>query len=480
MLFSSTRNPKILCEFKNAMIDAVAEKQSGIFTPSYIAPMTYEQINTLGHMSYTQILSELTYIFCNGKIQKQTLHELAQNAFKDFNTGFGADIRRNDPYFSMQTLEEGIEIANLTYGPTGCCKDYGYCFAAEIVNYLAKQEGQKRSIIDISCSSSGPSAAWAIRNKDYLKGFILMQNNNNASIKALLSKANAKNFGYATITADINFINDLRYEISSNMSLHDFANMSFINEYNLLCIIGYLPLFFKAYMKCNSKPFCISVASGNMTLGMSAYIAKKMGIPIKKIILATEKNNFFYNIQESKLARKDNNIEIGCSLIHSSLPTNFERLLFYLYGSNQSSVKRTIQEIEINGAYKISDDLLDKFKEDFFVARCDNQFNIRNTIYSFVRKTEHFVEQHFAIAKMATDVAFEEFGLDISSIPMVIINTLDFRRNIDFVNSSLGYNLEYVKYPWSEDDMSRYSPTEIGRDKTEILRYIVSDLEKRD
>ena len=477
MLFSSTRNSKILCDFNDAVLNVIAEQQGGIFAPSYIAPMTYEQICNLGRMSYVQILVELIYIFCNGKISKQILDDLMQNAFSDFNIGFGVNCNRDDPYFSMQALEENIEMVNMTYGPTGCCKDYGYCVAAEIINYLAKQDGQKRSIIDISCGSSGPSTAWAIRNKDYLKGFVLMQRHNNASIKALLPKANAKNLEYATITANVNFINELRYEIYNNMSLYDLASMSFINELNLLCIIGYLPAFFKAYIECNSKPFCVSVASGNMAIGMAAYLAKKMGVPIKKIILATEKNDFFYEIQESKLALKNNNVEIGCTSLHSSLPTNFERLLFYLYDSNQSSVKRTIQEIEINGSYKISDDLLNRFKEDFFVARCDNQFRIRNTIYSFARKTECFVEQHFAIAKMASDIAFEEFGIDISNIPMVIFNTLDFRRNIEFVNSSLGYNLEYVKYPWTENDIQHYSSSEITQEKTEILRYIISSLD---
>ena len=64
-------------------------------------------------------------------------------------------------------------------------------------------------------------------------------------------------------------------------------------------------------------------------------LAKKIGIPIKKIILATEKNNFFYEIQQSKVAINNLDMEDGCTSLHSSLPTNFERLLFYLYESNQ-------------------------------------------------------------------------------------------------------------------------------------------------
>ena len=119
---------------------------------------------------------------------------------------------------------------------------------------------------------------------------------------------------------------------------------------------------------------------------MSAFFAKKIGIPIKKVILATEKNDFLKNIQDRKVAKNNFNFENNDKEFYTNIPSNFERLLFYLYNANQSSVKRTMQELESNRPYKISDLLLKRFNDLFYVSHCNNKFAIYNTINSFAKE----------------------------------------------------------------------------------------------
>ena len=486
MFFVSTRNSKVLSKFKDAVTHVMAEHQGGIFTPSFITPLDFDTLYVMSKKSYKDILLELILNFCDNSIPRDTLKQLIDESFKDFGKYFGAKEKKNnlrgDNVFSLQTLEEGIEVANLTYGPTGCCKDYGYCFAAEIVNYFAQKKGETKTIIDISGGSSGPSVAYAVRNKSNLKAFTLLQANKKQSVKALIYKANkeADNIGYATVNADDNFINKMRYDIYNNQSLRELLNMTFINELNLLCIFAYIPAFFKAYERCNNKPFVVSLPSGNISLGFAAFLAKKLGLPIRKIILATEKNNFLYEVQHSKVAINNPELEDGLTSLHNNIPTNFERILFILFENNQGSVKRAMQELESNGRYKINDYLLSKFVEHFFVAKCDNQFTMRNTVSNAIREKELYVEQHFALSKMGLDVAVSEISSDIANTPVVLFNTLDYRRNIDFVNSSLGYDVERVEYPWTPDDVKSFAPTEIQKDETVLLRYIVDALEHKE
>ncbi len=481
MFFVSTRNSGVLCKFQDIVLNPVVKGHGGLFVPSFFTPMGYPEIERIATMSYPQSLAEIVYGFCDGCISKSDLTNLTNEAFKDFSTGFGTDNKQKtgDKYFSTLTLEEGLEIANLNYGPTGCCKDYGYCFAASLVNHFAKKEGKIRNIVDCSGGSSGPSVAWATRNKDFLRAFTLVKEGKNNSVKATLAKANenANNIGYAMVSCEDSFINDIRYEVYNNDSFAETMNLVFINDLNLVSVFAYLPAFFKAYIKCNSSPFSVFLPTGNASLAMAAFFAKKIGIPIRKIVLATEKNDFFNIIQDSKVAINNNNQEIGCSSLHSAVPTNFERIMFYLFESNQGSVKRAMEELESNMRYKISDKLVDKFEEDFFVAKCDNQFSIRNVIYSMIREREIYVEQHFAIAKLAIDQITSALGATITNSPMVIFNTLDFRRNLDFVNASLGYDIERPNLPWTPDDVKKFAPVEITADKNEVLRYIMNALE---
>ena len=170
MFFVSTRNSKVIKKFKDAVLQPMAEQQGGIFTPSFISPLDYKRLFQLSQMSYPDALAEITDIFAEGYIDKATLHTLANKAFENFGTGYGAklgkgeNLAQGNKYFSMCSLEEGLEMANLTSGPTGCVKDYGYDYAAEIINHLAKKYKIKRTIIDSSGGSSGPSTAYASRN----------------------------------------------------------------------------------------------------------------------------------------------------------------------------------------------------------------------------------------------------------------------------------------------------------------------------
>ena len=485
MFFVSTRNSKVIKKFKDAVLQPMAEQQGGIFTPSFISPLDYKRLFQLSQMSYPDALAEITDIFAEGYIDKATLHVLANKAFENFGTGYGAklgkgeNLAQGDKYFSMCSLEEGLEMANLTSGPTGCVKDYGYDYAAEIINHLAKKYKIKRTIIDSSGGSSGPSTAYASRNKEWLKAFTLLRIGKNTSVPALMKKAEAPNLSVAMVEADHNFVNDIRFEVSNNTSLRELENMTFINELNIINIIAYIPAFIYSYIRCNSKPFCVSVPTANMSLAMSAFLAIKLGVPIKKIILCVEKNNFLHEMQESKVAINNPNLMTGCTSLHSNIPTNFERILFYLYESNQQSVKMAMEELESNGRYKMNDNIMKKFSEYFYVANCDNQFTIRNTIYSMVRERNIPVDQHFAIAKMGVDIATSALGTEISNLSMVVFNTLDYRRNMRFVNDSLGYDMEAVEYPYTEEDINGFSATTLTADVNFILKYMLDELDNQ-
>ena len=483
MFFIDTRNQKVLGKFQDIVLNNARNRDCGLFVPSFLVKIDNEEIHSLSNKSYKQILITLLSKFSDNSIDIQTLTTLVNNAYKNFNRGFGPPLNNlnlsKDDCFSMQTLTKNVEIVNLTHGPTGCVKDYGYCLTAELINYFAKKQNQMMSVIDVSNGSSGASMAWAIRDKEYLKGFALMNKTKNNSIHALISQAKTDNIDYAVTDCDVNFINKMNKDIQNNICLYEIINLSFINEINLINIIAYLPVFFKIYKRCNMKPFCISVPTGNMTLGIAAFFAKQMGIPVKKIILATEKNNFLYDIQDVKVAMQNYNIEDGCSNLYTNIPTNFERLLFYLYSNNQTSLNRSMKELESNDRYRINDHLFLKFAENFFVAKCDNQFNIRNVIYSTIKEKELYVEQHFAIAKIAVDVAQSEIPNEVANLPVVIFNTLDYRRNISFVNSALGYDLTNVDFPWTDEDVKQFSPTEIIQDTNAILTYILNVLEAK-
>lgn len=480
MFFISTKNSKLICNFQQAVTGMPNIKQDGVFVPSFLPSLSSQQIRKLCKLTYQEILIEIIYTMCDKSIDKNILNEIVNDAFKDFNRGFGSnsssEVKTNSDVFTMQDFSDIFKIANLTHGPTGCCKDYGHCLTASFLNYFAKKEGKRRSIIEASDGLSGPSISWAVKDKDYLNCFIILKNGCDASCKALMTQAtrNSNNIKYISVDSDQNFINEIRYNIENNLSLTDISNMSFIKGQNILNVLAYLPVFFKIYANLDYTPFCVSIPTNNMTMAMAGFFARKLGIRIKKIVLATEKNDFLIDMQQKQVLLNNNNVEESCTTFDANIPTNFERLLFYLYNTNQASVKRLMRELMKSGKCEVSNDLLVAFNEIFYVSKGNNQFAIRKNISSLVKEKNIHVEQHFALAKICAEQALEKITDDARGCSIVLFNTLDFRRNVNFINASLGYTIEHIQYPWNDDDIKLFSKDEVKSNITEVLNYMVS------
>ena len=486
MLFISTRNPKIVCDFQTATLNAIAQNNNGMFVPVFFPHLTFEEIQKLSNKSYKEILFHIMLYICEQTIGEKHLEQIINDAFKDFNRGFGGNKltmikeNTNDNIFTTQKYSDNMKIANFTHGPTGCSKDYGYCLAAGLINYFAKKEGKIRSIVDISDGLTASTTAWAVKNKEFINCFIILKAGKDKSFKALISQAhrNSNNINYITVNSNQSFINEIRHSVYNNTSFREIINMSFVKAHNFSCILAYLPAFFKMYKECNYHNFCVSIPSNNLTLAMSALYAKMIGIPIKKIILATENNGFLFQIEQNMVFKKQQDIDDNTSAFDANIPINLERILFYLCNSNQLSVKRIMEEIEINGSYKINNALFKRFcKEEYFISPNNSQFEIKKAIYSLITNKNIYAEQHLALAQICANNALEKITADIGNSDIFLFNTLDYRRNIEFVVSSIGYELNGIEYPWNEQDVATFSKSEISPDITEILRYVSSKLE---
>ena len=480
MLFISDRKPEIVCNFQQAVLKPIIDDGS-LFVPSFIPKIDYKTIITYEEKNYKEMLIDIILKFWSECDNVNIVNDLVDNAFKNFNKNFIDDKNNEqheyfDGYFSIDKFDDKNNIINFTYGPSGNVKDYGYCLTAEFVNYFSEKLNCKATIVNCLDNSSNISSAFAISNHSNLDGFVIINNKINNTTTGLLSKAYSNNLSYISVDDDFNFFENLNKNIINNRSLQEIKNISFINELNILNIIAYLPFFFKLYKQCNYKPFCISVPAGNLSLCISALIAKNMGIPIAKTILCVERNLFLLNFQELKIAKKyelDENL-LGYSNLNCSFPSNFERLLFYLYNSDQLSVRRVLSSIKDSGVCKINDNILNNFLTYFYVSKTDNIFSLQNTI-SMMQKTKNKIyDIHFVISYTGYENSLLNLGSEISKYPVVFFNTMHYKRNIDFINNAIGYELQGITFPWKQEDVENFTSIQLNNNEEDILKYIIN------
>ena len=483
MFFLSTRNVKIIANFKDAVLNPVIKQKGGLFVPSNLPVIDNQTIHSYAQKNYTDILVDILHRFCNDVVDLETVKKLVYNAFSCFNKNFKITLPKyinskhdkhlNDGIISIIPFEQNTHLANLTFGGSGDFRDFGYCLTAEFVNYFNQTNKQKSRVVDLSLDKSCCSSVLAIQGKENMEGFALIPSNENDDIKNLLYFLNNKNVYYASTNGDVAFFNSLKEDLFNNTSFQEIENIVFINEYNILNILSYIPLFFQMYIQANFKPFCVSIPTDTMTLGLSAYLAKRIGVPIQKIVLAVEANDCLLNFQEIKTIINGQNFKLGCSEFATNFPKNFERLLFLLCNADCGTVMRTMNELELSGRYKVNNTIWKRFVESFFVADCSNQFDIQKCVNNVVIAKEIYLDQHFAISKIGAEIAKNKLGLEISAVPMFLMNICDYRRNLKFINNALGYKLENIDIPWGNGkDIQKFSAQELQNDKDIVFNYM--------
>ncbi len=479
MLFINTKNPTIIRDFKQAIIKPVLGNDGGIFVPSFIPKLGQQEIEKICDKTYKDILVDIIDLYWKECEDINIIQQLVDNAFSGFNKTFQDDNEKQkqhryfDGFISIDKFDHKQKVINLTYGPTGNVKDYGNFLTAEFINYFAQQDNINFTIIDCENSNSVVSTAYAVSEKTNLKSFLIFNDINQNGI-GLLSLLKKKNLEFISINEDISFFKKIKQDILNNKSFQEIKNLSFINSLNILNILAYIPIFFKLYNNCTFKPFCVSIPTNNMGLAISAFFAKKMGIPINKIIMCIEKNTFLLKFQDEKIVNNNTIIDGGFSCLSSSIPSNFERLLFYLYSSDQMSVKRSLEELKKCNIYKVNDSFIRLFLDYFYVVQTNNLFTIQNCIYSFQKENNIIVDLYFAMSKIGYNNAILNIGNEISNLPVILFNTMNYKRNIKFINDTLGYELLNTAQSFTQENINTFQPTKIENNEESLLKYIIN------
>lgn len=464
MFYVGTRDKALVTNVLEAIRNPISY-DGGLLTPSFIPRLPYDKINEIGAMQYADAVFSILAIFIEHFIPQDVLQDICHETYQDWENPI-----------QLKEIDTKLTIMDLcSINPTFSVKDHGMMLSAKILDYLLKKENKRGTVVDISTGVSGCAAVNATLNCNNIDCFAIYGNKiSNASSSILSKLLNTSKAQIITANCDTKALNLLRSELYDNQSFRELINMIFINDKNIINILSCVAFFFKAYLKIGSRPFTVSIPTNNMGLAFAAYIAQEMGIPIKKIILSLEKNDFLHDLHlYGKLSYTEYRSSI--STLDAALPSNLERVLYHMYASNQDSVKRAMSEIYLTKAYKVNDNTKSNFNNIFHTAVTLNEFDITNYIYKYVREFQYFIHPALAVAILGYEKSATEDSI-VSSCPCIALNTAHFSHSFELVKQTLGYEPEAKHIPWKEYENAEVNATKLESDPQEIARFITSQL----
>ena len=390
MEYINTRNKEEIVNDKNAIINGLAGN-GGLYVPKEIKKI--DDIYKLKDLDYKDLAYNIISIFFSDLDLKNSIDK----AYDNFDTKEITPLKKiNNNYF----LE-------LYHGPTCAFKDV----ALQLLPYiLTKANNDKKPIFILSATSgdTGKAALEAFKDIDNTNICVLYPYKMVSTVQERqMTTTLGNNTDVVAVKGNFDDCQRLVKEISKNNKF-DNIHLTSANSINIARLIPQTVYYFKAYfdlLKNNEikKDELIDfyVPTGNFGNILAGYIAKELGLPINKLICASNKNNVLTDFLNDGIYNANRNfyntMEPSIDILVSS---NLERLL-YLKSKDTNLVKDLMDSLNNNKKYKISEELLKKIQKDFIGIYC-NEEEVKQSIKEYYDKYNYLVDPHSATALAAS------------------------------------------------------------------------------
>jgi threonine synthase len=376
MEYISTRNNKKTFTFEEVFLKGLAS-DGGLFIPKSTKKFTKEELKSFRNLSYQDLAKKIIFPYLGNFMSESELSDIIEKSYsvfrKDnvvhFTTGHGNDELEN------------VNILELFHGPTLAFKDIAMQLIGNFYEYYLKKNNKKINIIVATSGDTGAAAIDAIRGKKNMNIFVLHPHNKISTVqRKIMTTVKEQNIFNLAINGNFDDCQNLVKSMFSDQDFSNSINMSGVNSINWARIVAQTVYYFYAYFQSEfvkrndyKESINFSVPTGNFGDVYAGYLAKKMGLPINKLIVATNKNDILHRaISDSNYEAKKVFQTLAPSM-DIQVASNFERLIYDLNDFSDAETKKVMNEIKKTGKYKIPKDKIEKIKKDFLSASLNEE-----------------------------------------------------------------------------------------------------------
>lgn len=404
MFYNSTRNSGVKVSSAEAITQGISA-EGGLFVPEEIPPITLDEIKAVGEMNYADraafVFSKYLTDFTEAEI-----HYCTDNAYstKNFETENIAEIAH---------LFDGTYMLELWHGPTCAFKD----MALQILPYFLTTSAKKINLdkkIVILVATSGDTGKAALEGFKDVEGTSILvfypEDGVSPMQKRQMKTQEGGNVGVCAIKGNFDDCQNgvkaifTDSEVKSALNEKDmmFSSANSINWGRLVPQIVYYVSSYAELVKDEEivlgDKINIVVPTGNFGNILAAYYAKKMGVPVNKLICASNINNVLTDFINTGVY--DRNRQFYATVSPSMdilISSNLERLLYIMTGKNDTVINEWFSKLAKEGKYEVSDDVKAQLAEEFWAGYCDDE-QTKSTIHSIYEKYSYTCDTHTAVA----------------------------------------------------------------------------------
>jgi threonine synthase len=387
MNYLSTRDKSLNFNFKDIFLRGLAP-EGGLFLPSEIRIYNKSELEKLSKLSYADLAADILFNFCSDNLSKDELNSITQDAYKNFGDKEVVTIKKIG----------NINLLELYHGPTLAFKDIAMQVIGNMYDQLKVAEKKTVNVVVATSGDTGSAAIAALNNRKNINLFVLHPHNKISNVqRKIMTTIGSNNIFNIAIEGSFDDCQRIVKDLFNENDFREKINMSGVNSINWARIICQIVYYFYAYFFLGKEKISFSVPTGNFGDVYAGYVAKKMGLPIDKLIVATNENDILQRVINTGEYKPD---EVKPSLSPSmdiQVSSNFERLLFYILNKDDQKVGSLMKSLKDKGSFKLSDDEINEIKKDFKAEKISDSETL-SIIQEVYEKEKFIIDPHTATA----------------------------------------------------------------------------------
>ncbi|WP_298360054.1 threonine synthase [uncultured Litoreibacter sp.] len=362
MRYISTRGDAPVLSFEQAMLTGLA-RDGGLYLPETVPTLSDTDIRGMRGQSYEEIAFTVMRPFIGDTFTDAEFREIIAKAY----AGFGHDARA-----PLVQLAPNHFLLELFHGPTLAFKDFAMQLIGQLFQAALSRSGERVTIVGATSGDTGSAAIEAFKGLDAVDIFIMYPDGRVSEVQRRQMTTSAESNVHAlAVEGDFDTCQGALKDMFNDFEFRDGVRLAGVNSINWARVLAQVVYYFSSAVSLGAPDRAVSftVPTGNFGDIFAGYIAKQMGLPVEKLVIATNQNDILHRTLETGSYTTDGVKPSISPSMDIQVSSNFERALFYAYGQDGKAVAEQMDSLKADGSFKVSQGAYQALKETYASGR---------------------------------------------------------------------------------------------------------------
>ncbi|MBK1636834.1 threonine synthase [Rhodovulum adriaticum] len=424
MRYVSTRGQAPVLTFEEAMLTGLA-RDGGLYVPETVPHMPARDIAALAGLSYEEAAFRIMRPFVGDAFTDAEFAAIIERAYAGFDHPARAPLAQLGPnHFLLE----------LFHGPTLAFKDFAMQLIGQLFQASLERSGKRITIVGATSGDTGSAAIEAFRGLDNVDVFILFPEGRVSDVqRRQMTTPSEDNVHALALKGDFDDCQARVKDMFNDFAFRDRVGLSAVNSINWARVLAQVVYYFTSAVSLGAphRPVRFTVPTGNFGDIFAGHIAQRMGLPIEKLVIATNQNDILHRALTGGAYETHGVTPSISPSMDIQVSSNFERALFEAYGRDGAAVAQQMDALKSQGGFTISQGALQGLRETYASGRASED-ETRATIRALHATTGEVLCPHSAVGvKVAQDQPD-------SAAPMITLATAHAAKFPDAVEEATG------------------------------------------